>query len=605
MAKVNSFNDVIDSLTFAVVKVDQQHCILGYNARFFEWFGGDSKSLIGQDFYKTLGNPFFFEGDYAPFYFAQNGKTTRTIIGEHKIDISQRPAGFEPKLSSCSRIFSMLVTEQKDQNAQTFFLVELQDRSQTSKLDRQIESLQRAGQELTAEFDSALSSDQLLSDKDRIARLSQQIQTHMERTLDYNVFEIRVLESDNDKNLHHLLGLGIDEDAVCRDLIVSSIDNGITGYVADTGVPYRCDYTKDDKHYIVGAINALSSLTVPLLFGNKVIGVCNVESEEAHHFTKRDEVFLQLYCQYLATAIHLHQSISTHIRQLQGQFENGLLSDMSNLLEQIYSLNFDESNIDQIRRLVSCIQEFRNNISTEPKRLTNEEEEQFSKEFPLAYELFSEQPKRILFVSSNDETNAKLAPRDTVRLLESFGCNVDVVYSTRAALGAVKVVTYDIILTDKNPDGVYFTSFESNACTDLFSLYQIHHSKYLEPLGDCDEETRREFKRVQDEILSGKLDAFFLEKKIRELNLPKSPLVVVYINDRFNTHDSTHILTSLTEELQQRAKELQQRANENKIVTEGPPQFPHFRSVEDRNEFVKEFFNVVNKALKLRNLGLI
>ena len=65
--------DVLDRLTFAIAEVDQDHKICGYNRRFFEWFSSapnKTKSfdgLVGLDFYRAIGFPYFFDGTYAPF----------------------------------------------------------------------------------------------------------------------------------------------------------------------------------------------------------------------------------------------------------------------------------------------------------------------------------------------------------------------------------------------------------------------------------------------------------------------------------------------------------------------------------------------------------
>ena len=53
-----------------------------------------------------------------------------------------------------------------------------------------------------------------------------------------------------------------------------------------------------------GAAGAKSSLTVPLLFQDEVIGTFNVESPQLNAFGEEDLQFVEMFCREIASALH-------------------------------------------------------------------------------------------------------------------------------------------------------------------------------------------------------------------------------------------------------------------------------------------------------------
>ena len=111
--------------------------------------------------------------------------------------------------------------------------------------------------------------------------------------LQLDVVEIRMLDLETGE-LQPLLSVGMSESAAQRQLFAKPEGNGVTGFVAATGKSYVCEHTVEDPLYVEGAEGARSSLTVPLMFQEKVIGTLNVESPEANAFTESDLMFLVL-----------------------------------------------------------------------------------------------------------------------------------------------------------------------------------------------------------------------------------------------------------------------------------------------------------------------
>jgi sigma-B regulation protein RsbU (phosphoserine phosphatase) len=68
--------------------------------------------------------------------------------------------------------------------------------------------------------------------------------------------------------------------------------NGITGWVAEHRRPLRIRDVSVDPRYIQASSNTRSELAIPLIYRNELLGVLNVESEQADAYTENDEEML-------------------------------------------------------------------------------------------------------------------------------------------------------------------------------------------------------------------------------------------------------------------------------------------------------------------------
>ncbi|MGB3341553.1 MAG: GAF domain-containing protein [bacterium] len=80
--------------------------------------------------------------------------------------------------------------------------------------------------------------------------------------------------------------------------------DGITGHVAQTKKMYYSPDLSKDPHYIVGAEKAKSELCFPLMLGEKVIGVLDVESPELNGFTEDDMRLVSAASAQIAVALY-------------------------------------------------------------------------------------------------------------------------------------------------------------------------------------------------------------------------------------------------------------------------------------------------------------
>ncbi len=104
------------------------------------------------------------------------------------------------------------------------------------------------------------------------------------------------------------------------------IGQGVTGWVAETGVPLRLgNVTKDDR-YIRVQRGLRSELAVPLKIHGRVIGVISVDSTKLKHFSSEDEALLMSLAAQSARVIQttrLHEETRKRADELRLLIEAG------------------------------------------------------------------------------------------------------------------------------------------------------------------------------------------------------------------------------------------------------------------------------------------
>ena len=115
--------------------------------------------------------------------------------------------------------------------------------------------------------------------EERTDLLKFNIARHMKDLLGLDFIEIRLLDRATNR-LIPLLTEGMTPLAANRELYARKEGNGVTGFVAATGLSYVCPDTTKDPLYLEGAAGSRSSLTVPLIIHGTVIGTLNVESPQ-------------------------------------------------------------------------------------------------------------------------------------------------------------------------------------------------------------------------------------------------------------------------------------------------------------------------------------
>lgn len=310
---------------------------------------------------------------------------------------------------------------------------------------QKLDALHRAGQML-----AALEADELseMTYEDRVELLKQNLRRQIHKLLQYNVIEIRLLDPVSGE-LKPLLEEGMTPEAASRVLFARTEGNGVTGYVAATGQSYLCRDTIGDPHFIRGSEGARSSMTVPLIHQDCVIGTFNVESPKPNSFSGEDLQFAELFSREIAQSLHTldllraqqscsaTQAIDAVNREIALPADE-LLSLASSLLEQVGDASELRQPLHRIiadaRTMKECIQ----NVGADFARLR-----------PGANGAVRLKGMRILVIDDDDRIR-----RSAHQLLEKEGCQVETVSSGQEGLTLARSSRYDAVLMAIKPSDI-------------------------------------------------------------------------------------------------------------------------------------------------------
>lgn len=274
---------ILQEMPASVVLLEADSTVLWSNGRLEQWTGRGK--AVGQKFYAAMGNPEILGPDFCPFHtaLATDTATTTTLrAGENRFyQIHVAPV------------------ERPGRSAKHLLLT-VRDVTVEVQQQQKLAAIHQAGMQL-----ADLTAEELLqmSVDERIELLKSNILHFTEDLLKYEVVEIRLLDPKTGR-LDPLVTVGMSPDAAGRELYAKPQDNGVTGFVAATGKSYLCEDTTEDPLYLPGAHGAKSSLTVPLLLHDEVIGTFNVESAEPRAFNDTDLQFLEIFTRDVAAALN-------------------------------------------------------------------------------------------------------------------------------------------------------------------------------------------------------------------------------------------------------------------------------------------------------------
>jgi CheY-like chemotaxis protein/GAF domain-containing protein len=274
---------ILHGMPDGVVLLDSENTIIWCNGRIGEWTGNNT--VMGNNFYTALGSPEILGPDVCPFHTA--------IATGHPSSSTLR--------ASDNRYFHVHAAPlfENGQHAQ-HLVVTVRDVTTEMHQQQKLAAIHQAGVEL-----ADLTPDELrdMSVEERIELLKSNILHFTKDLLKFDVVEIRLLDRTTGR-LEPLLAEGILSEAAQRDLFANPQNNGVTGFVAATGKSYLCEDTAADPLYLEGCKGAKSSLTVPLILHDEVIGTFNVESPEPRAFSESDLQFLEIFTRDVAVALN-------------------------------------------------------------------------------------------------------------------------------------------------------------------------------------------------------------------------------------------------------------------------------------------------------------
>lgn len=298
---------------------------------------------------------------------------------------------------------------------------------------------------------------------ERIELLKQKILHYTENLLEYDTVEIRILDKDSGQ-LIPLLAVGMDPQAASRQLFADPEGNGVTGYVAATGRSYLCQDILTDPLYLLGMEGARSSLTVPLILHDKVLGTFNVESPKVATFTEDDLQFLELFGREVAVALNtldllVAEQLTTAtasttmlLREVAGPVDE-ILNDAAWILDCY--IGHEPNVAERLQRILRHTRTIRSQIHKVGESF-------LAKGVPGAQSPFlrSDRPalkgKRVLVVDHDESVR-----RAAHELLGRHGCEVETAHDGAESILMNRQFQYDMVLADiRLPDMSGFDVFQ-------------------------------------------------------------------------------------------------------------------------------------------------
>lgn len=426
--------------------LDASSRVLWHNDRLQDLIGNEA-AIDGRTFLSLFRDPEFLGPDFGPLHTAlASGETARTLmrVGETAyFELAATPINDEAE-----EYPSHLLATVRDVSRQT---VERQ------KLDR----IYRAGLELGDLQPQDVSE---MSVDDRVELLKSKILYYTQDVLEFETVEIRLVDPET-KHLKSLLAVGMDPLAENRKLFALPEGNGVTGFVAATGKSYLCEDTALDPLYLPGAPGARSSLTVPLVMHDEILGTFNVESPRPGAFTQADLQFLELFCREVAIALNtlnllvaekattISEASRTLLRDVAGPVDE-ILNDVAWVREQ--ALGSDSGVVERLERVLGRTRQIRELIQLAGGQPVGDAIAQ-----PAA-DSSDLRTRRILVVDSDQEVR-----RSAHELLGRCGCIVETARDGHEALLMARTFHYDAVIAD-----IRLPDMRGSECFRLFRELQ-------------------------------------------------------------------------------------------------------------------------------------
>ena len=306
-----------------------------------------------------------------------------------------------------------------------------------------------------------------LSNRDasqRLGLIEERIIRYSREVLDYQHFALLLLDQQANR-LELLVTEGLNDTPVHRELFAGTEGNGISGYVAATGRSYICTDVRKDPHYLPGMNNARSSLTVPLRFHDKIVGVLNVESDRLNAFSEEDRQFAEIFANYVAMALNILDLLicerySAHT-QAGGSISAELAGPLNDIITEATELMEDYIGHDDIRARLSDLIDHACQARQSVQQIADgtqviHGDEKPVKQDPLLW------GKRVL-VADDEKVLA-----ETVRdVLVQYGCCVDLSLDGRGAIDLIAANHYDLVVSDiKMPGATGYDVFHAARSKD-------------------------------------------------------------------------------------------------------------------------------------------
>jgi two-component system, sensor histidine kinase SagS len=421
--------DILERMPDAVVLLDSENTILWSNVRLCEW--SHRESVTGANFYAVLGGPEILGPDFCPFHSAlATGQATSSTLrsGEnHYYHVHAAPV-------------------REEGNTPRHLIVTVRDVTNEIQQQQKMAAIHQAGMDL-----SDLSPEEIahMAVRDRIELLKSNIIHFTRDLLHFQVVEIRSLDPKT-RQLKPLLSVGMEPQAAARALYAQPQNNGVTGFVAATGKSYLCEDTTEDPLYLPGAHGAKSSLTVPLILHDEVIGTFNVESPDLRAFSESDLQFLEIFCRDVAASLNTLKLLAAEKACTMAEGVEEIHKAVALPVDQILNdaVKVMERYAGEEPEVAELLQHILRNARDIKQVIQNVGQKMAPAEaLPPALQV-AERPllrgRRILVADKDENVRS-----DAHTMLERYGCIVETVGDGATALHLVRTLTdgeYDAVM---------------------------------------------------------------------------------------------------------------------------------------------------------------
>ena len=327
-------------------------------------------------------------------------------------------------------------------------IVTVRDVTQTILEQQKRAAIHAAGQTLADLSPSELAD---MTVNERIELLKSNIIHYAKDLLKFDVLEIRLLDRQTGR-LEPLLAEGMQPEAEARILYARPEHNGVTGFVAASGRSYWCSDTTKDPLYLEGCKGAKSSITVPLMLHEQVIGTFNVESPEPGGFDDTDLQFLGIFSRDVAASLNTLELLvaekattaAESIEAIHGAVAlpvDDILNDAVSVMEKY--IGHDADVVERLQRILRNARDI--------KQVIQKVGEQMAPSVAHAQRRQGERRRtlvgrRVLVVDSDEQVR-----QAAHALLERSGCTVETARDGVEAASMVRAGggdAYDAIISD-------------------------------------------------------------------------------------------------------------------------------------------------------------
>jgi CheY-like chemotaxis protein len=423
---------ILQGMPDGVVLLDGEGVILWGNGRLKEWTGHDD--VVGENFYEVMGSPDILGPELCPL---------RTAISSQ----ASSQSTLRCHDNRYYRIHAAPVLNIDDSPPQ-HLIVTVRDVTAEMLQQQKLAAIHQAGIELADLMPDDVSN---LNYAERVSLLKDNILHCMQDVLHLDVIEIRMIDPES-RELVTLMAVGMEAEAAQRRLWASETGNGVTGNVAFTGKSYICSNAEQDPLYLAGAKGARSSLTVPLVLHEGVVGTLNVESPELDAFDDNDLKFLEIFARNVAAALNTLELLNAEklvacaasieaIHSAVAMPVDDILNDAVNVMERGISL--DPEVVQRLQRILRNARDIKRVIQKVGQNMAPAEAH------PIAGAVESRPllvGRRVLVVDQDEPV--RLAAHE---LLDRFQCTVETAHDGTEALGMIRNLgpgaQYDVIIS--------------------------------------------------------------------------------------------------------------------------------------------------------------